>query len=140
MRSLRLYEEIGAPFNAILEKSNLAHLEREVGQYGRALEYYRETIVAFRDIGQMGAVAHQLECFGFIALAQEQDERALALFAAAERLREQSATPMTPDEQRYFDEQVGKLHQHVEPKRFAALWGEGRARTVEQAIGLALAA
>ncbi|HEY6073990.1 MAG TPA: tetratricopeptide repeat protein, partial [Anaerolineales bacterium] len=69
-QSLRLYDEIGATFNVTLEKSNLAHLERRLGQYSKALEYYRETIVEFRDIGQIGAVAHQLECFGFIALAQ----------------------------------------------------------------------
>ncbi len=48
-----------------------------------ALEYYRETIIAFRDMAQIGAVSHQLECFGFIALAKDQDERALQLFAAA---------------------------------------------------------
>ncbi len=138
--SLGIYEEIGAPFNAILEKSNLAHLERQLGQYVRALGYYRETIVAFRDMGQMGAVAHQLECFGFIALAQDEDERALRLFAAAGRLREESATPMTPDEQRYFDEQLGKLREHLDPLRFASVWAEGGAMTGEQAIQLAVAA
>ena len=138
-QSLGIYEEIGAPFNALLEKSNLAHLERQLGQYARALDYYRETIVAFRGIGQMGAVAHQLECFGFIALAQDQNERAVALFAAADHLREKSATPMTPDEQRYFDEQVEKLRQNLDAIRFSFLWSEGDAMTVEQAIQLALA-
>ncbi len=71
----RGFQEVGAPFNIILEKSNLAHLERQQGNYMRALEYYRETIVAFRDIAQTGAVAHQMECFGFIAIAQSQNER-----------------------------------------------------------------
>ncbi len=137
-RSMAIYEEIGAPFNATLEKSNLAHLERQLGEHARALEYYRETIVAFRDIGQMGAVAHQLECFGFIALAQGQHERALALFAAAGRIREKSATPMTPDEQRYFDEQLGKLRQALDAVRFGSIWSEGAALTTEQAIQLAL--
>jgi predicted ATPase/class 3 adenylate cyclase len=139
-QSLEIYEEIGAPFNAVLEKSNLAHLERQLGEYGRALEYYRETIVAFRDIGQMGAVAHQLECFGFIAMARHENERALALFAAAGGLREKSATPMTPDEQRYFDEQLRILRQHVSPARFGSIWSQAGAQTVEQAIQLALSA
>ncbi len=136
--SLAIYEEIGAPFNAILEKSNLAHLERRVGEYARALEYYRETIAAFRDIGQVGAVAHQLECFGFIALARQENERALTLFAAADRLREKSATPMTPDEQRYFDEQLAQLRQQLDPGRFGSVWAQGSALTMEQAIQLAL--
>jgi tetratricopeptide (TPR) repeat protein len=137
-QSLSIYEEIGAPFNAILEKSNLAHLERQLGQYARALDYYRETIAAFHGMGQMGAVAHQLECFGFIALAQDENERALALFAAADQLRGKSSTPMTPDEQRYFDEQLGKLRQNLDPFRFSSIWSEGGGMTVEQAIQSAL--
>jgi tetratricopeptide (TPR) repeat protein len=138
LQSLHLYEEIGAPFNALLEKSNLAHLERQLGNDARALEYYRETIVAFRDIGQVGAVAHQLECFGFIALAAGKQERALTLFAAADRLRAKSATPMTPDEQRYFSEHLGRVRQDIDPVRFSSLWSEGATMTVEQAIRLAL--
>ncbi len=137
-QSLNIYEEIGAPFNAILEKSNLAHLERQLGRYASALDYYRETIVAFRDIAQVGAVAHQLECFGFIALAQEADERALTLFAAADGLREKSSTPMTPDEQRYFDEQLGKVRQHIDPVRFGSIWSQGAAMSMDQAIQFAL--
>jgi predicted ATPase/class 3 adenylate cyclase len=136
--SMRLYEEIGSPFNVILEKSNLAHLERKLGNHTEALAYYRETIPAFRDIGQTGAVAHQLECFGFIALAQNQDEQALQLFAAANALRERSGTPMTPDEQVYFNEQLNTLHERMDSDRFNGIWTKGRALKMEQAIGLAL--
>ncbi len=136
--SLRAYEEIGATFNVTLEETNLAHLERQLGKYEAALDYYRETIVAFRDIGQRGAVAHQLECFGFIALAQNQVERALKLFAAANSLRETSGTPMTPDEQVYFDAQLARLHENLDSKKFASIWAQAGALTMEQAIDLAL--
>lgn len=136
--SARVYGEIGATFNVTLEKSNLAHLEREFGNYADALEYYRETIVAFRDIGQTGAVLHQLECFGFIALAQNQSERALQLFAVASALRGQSERPMTPDEQIYFDEQLTILRQKMDPMKFDPVWSQGFGMTLEQAIEFAL--
>lgn len=136
--SVRDYQEIGATFNVTLEKSNLAHLERRLGNYTDALGYYRETIVAFRDIGQDGAVAHQLECFGFIALARNQHERALQLFAAANALREKGGTPMTPDEQVYFDEQLKEIHEKIDSIKFDSLWSEGRMFTMEQAIAYAL--
>lgn len=136
--SARVYEEIGATFNVILEKSNLAHLERKLGNFADALEYYRETIVAFRDMGQTGAIAHQLECFGFIALAQHQDERALQLFAAAGTLRQKSGRPMTPDEQIYFDEQLRNVHAQMPAKQFDSAWSKGHAMTMEQAIQFAL--
>lgn len=136
--SVRIYQEIGATFNVILEKSNLAHLERRLGNHVDALNYYRETITAFRDIGQRGAVAHQLECLGFIALAQNESERALQLFAAANALRETGSTPMTPDEQTYFDEQLKSLREKMNAKQFDSVWSRGHAMSMEQAIEFAL--
>jgi predicted ATPase/class 3 adenylate cyclase len=136
--AVRVYEEIGARFNVILEKSNLAHLERKLGNYDTALEYYRETILAFRDIGQSGAVAHQLECFGFITLAQNDIMRAVQLFAAASALRERANTPMTPAEQSYFDEQIDVVHKHADVKEFDSAWSQGHDMSMEQAVAFAL--
>jgi len=138
--ALRIYDELGAMFNVILEKTNLAHLERQIARYDEALAYYRETIGAFRDIGQRGAVSHQLECFGFIAVAQSQDERALQLFSAASTQREKSATPMTPDEQVYFDSQLESIRRRLDSARFDSIRLRGAALTMEQAIALALEA
>jgi tetratricopeptide (TPR) repeat protein len=136
--SMRIYEEIGATFNVILETSNLAHLERRHGNFARSLEYYRETIIAFRDIGQIGAVSHQLECFGFIALEKNEDERALQLFAAANVLREKHSTPMTPDEQLYFEEQLTSLREKMDENQFDSAWSKGRVMTMEQSIEFAV--
>jgi tetratricopeptide (TPR) repeat protein len=136
--ALRGFQEVGATFNIVLEKSNLAHLERQQGNYTRALEYYCETIVAFRDIAQTGAVAHQLECIGFIAIAQNQYERALELFAAANALRESGGTPMLPDEQVYFDEQLKALHAKLNSTQFDSIWSRGRSMSMKQAIEFAL--
>jgi len=137
-KALKGFQDVGATFNIILEKTNLAHLEREQENYMLALEYYRETIIAFRDVGQIGAVAHQLECFGFIAIAQDQSKRALKLFAAAHSLREGGGTPMTPDEQVYFDEQVKGLREKLDTTQFDSIWSRGRALTMGQAIEFAL--
>lgn len=136
--SVKLYQEINARFNVIIEKSNLAHMERKLGNYENALDHYRETILAFRDIGQTGAVSHQLECFGFIALAQGQHEHALKLFAAAYALRQRDGTPMTPDEQTYFNEQLAKLRGSLPEKQFEATWSQGKVMKMEDAIELAL--
>jgi non-specific serine/threonine protein kinase len=136
--AVNAYQEIGARFNVILEKSNLAHLERRLGNYASALRYYRETIVAFRDIAQIGAVSHQLECIGFVALAQNQIERALQLFAAANALREKGGTPMMPDEQGYFDEQLKSLREKMDSMRFDSIWSQGHAMAMEPAIAFAL--
>jgi hypothetical protein len=83
-------------------------------------------------------VAHQLECFGFIALAQHEHQRAVQLFAAANTLREKSGTPMTPDEQVYFDEQLNSLRDKMDLKIFESAWSKGHAMRMEQAIELAV--
>jgi tetratricopeptide (TPR) repeat protein len=136
--SAEIYEKAGARFNVILEKSNLAHLERRRGNLAGALEYYRETIIAFRDIAQTGAVSHQLECFGFIALEENRYERALQLFAAANALREKRGTPMTPDEELYFEEQLTFLREEMNEIEFDQAWSTGHRMTMEEAIELAL--
>ncbi|HXQ37927.1 MAG TPA: hypothetical protein VN843_28225, partial [Anaerolineales bacterium] len=137
-KAFHAHQEIGARFNVILVKSSLAHMERELGNYVIALDIYRETIVAFRDVAQTGAVAHQLECFGFIALAQNHPERALQLFAAANALREKGGTPMNPDEQVYFDDQLKGLREKMDEIQFDSIWSRGLVLTMEQAIELAL--
>ena len=136
--SVRVYEEVGAAFNVILEKSNLAHLERRVGNHNSALDYYRETILAFRDMGQSGAVSHQLECFGFIAIEQGQLDRALQLFAAASALREKAGTTMRPEEKAYFDQQLMRLRDKMESPTFERIWSRGQVLSMDHAIALAL--
>jgi len=132
------YRVVGADFNVLLNKSNLAHLERQFGHHQQALERYRETIVGFHDFGQLGAVAHQLECFGFLAIEDDQNERALKLFAAADALREKVSSPMNSEEQTYFDEQIKVLHQKLDAHRFNQIWTNGRTLTMEQALAFAL--
>jgi hypothetical protein len=127
-----------APFNVTLVLSDLAHLERRQGNHARALELYRETIVAFQKAGQRGAVAHQLECFAFIAEAQEQLSRAARLLGAAEALRDNTHLPMTPHERPEYDQHLTSVREHLGEAAFAAAWAEGRTLTMEQAIEFAL--
>jgi len=137
-QAILVLQEIDAQFNTLLVKSDLAHLERQVGNLPQAVELYRETIQAFRDAGQAAAVAHQLECFGFIALAQNQEARAAQLFAAGQALRQHVATPMTPEEQPYFDEQLKDLQQRMNDAAFEVAWAKGSRLSMDDAISLAL--
>jgi predicted ATPase len=132
--AIAAFQESRAHFNTLLAKSDLAHLERNLGNHARALELYRETIIAFRDVSQRGAVAHQLECFAFIAIAQKQLDRAVRLFGAAEAWREQGGTSMTPLEQTEYQQQVQFVRAHLDPQSLNKTWAEGRALTLEQAI------
>jgi predicted ATPase/class 3 adenylate cyclase len=118
--------------------SELAHLERRQGHFAEAKALYRETIQEWQKIGHRAAIAHELECFAFIAKIQEEDKRAARLFGAAEILRENINIPMNPSERVEYDREVNDLRANMDEATFAKCWSEGRALTMEQAIEYAL--
>jgi len=135
---LDLHKEMGDQLSVTGHQSGMAHVARQLGNFDEALSLYRETLRDWQKIGHRGAVAHQLECFAFIAKAQEQGERAVKLMSAAEALREASSSPMTPQERVEYDNEVASLRTGMDEKSFVLLWEEGRAMTMEQAIEYAL--
>src|SRR5688572_11597691 len=135
---LDLHKEMGDQLSVTGHQSVMAHVSRQIGNYKEALALYRETLPDWQKIGHRGAVAHQLECFAFIAKAQEQGERAVKLMSAAEALREASNSPRTPQERVEYEEEVTSLRTGMDEKTFVSLWEEGREMTMEQAIEYAL--
>ena len=135
---LDLHREMGDQLSVTGHQSAMAHAARQMGRYKEALALYRETLPDWQKIGHRGAVAHQLECFAFIAKAQEQGERAVKLMSAAQALREASSSPRTPQEQIEYDGELAGLRAGMEEKTFDLLWAEGGFMNMEQAIELAL--
>ena len=66
-------------FQLIL-KSEIGHLERRTGRIEQARAVYQETLPGWQKIGNRSAIAHQLECYGFLALEEEEPRRAARLF------------------------------------------------------------
>ncbi len=119
-------------------KSELGHVERQSGNLTQAQLIYKETIKGWQDLGNRSAVAHELECFAFLAIHDEEPERAAKLFGAAEALREKIQSPMTDYERVEYDQSVARLRAILAEAEFNALWTEGRAMTMGQAIAYAL--
>jgi hypothetical protein len=119
-------------------RSEIGHVERNAGNLHQARLIYRETIRDWQELGNRGAIANQLECFAFLAIADEEPQRAVKLFSAAEVLRENAQSPMTDYEQLEYDQSIAQLHSMLAETEFNALWAEGRAVTMEQAIEFAL--
>jgi hypothetical protein len=83
--------------------SELAHTLRRQGRLDQAEAEYRTTIRGWQSGGNDGAVANQLECFAYIAVARGQGSRAARLLGAADALRESSRAPMTGFERGEYD-------------------------------------
>ena len=136
-RMLDLHRELGDKLGITGHQSGMAHAVRQIGNFEEALALYRETIREWQEIGHRGAVAHQLECFAFIAKALEQPERAAKLLGAAEALREVSSSPMTPQERAEFEREVADLRAGMDEASFTSNWAQGRSMTMEQAVEMA---
>jgi predicted ATPase/class 3 adenylate cyclase len=135
---LDLHKEMGDQLGITGHQSEMAHIWRQLGNYKEALALYRETLLEWQKIGHRGAVAHQLECFAFIAKAQEQGERAVKLMSAAESLRAASRSLRTPKESIEYDRELVGLRAGMDEKTFDLLWAEGQSLNMEQAIDFAI--
>lgn len=135
---LDLHREMGDHHSVTGHQSVMAHVARQAGNFKEALALYRETLPDWQKIGHRGAVAHQLECFAFIAIAREQGERAVKLLSAAEALRAASNSPRTPQERIEYEREFASLRAGMDEKTFDLLWAQGGAMSMEQAIDLAL--
>jgi DNA-binding CsgD family transcriptional regulator/tetratricopeptide (TPR) repeat protein len=138
--AVALFRQVGDRVRANAAYSDLAHIERRAGNLEEARHLYQQTIVVWQEFGQRGAIAHQLECFAFLARVQEQFARAARLLGAAEAQRAALDLPMTTTEQAEYDREVTVLRAQMEAEAMAAPWATGRAMTMDQAIAYALAA
>lgn len=138
-KALPQFERLGDLHRVNMIRSWLAHMQRYEGHYREAAAAYCETILLWQKLGQRGAIAHQLESFGFVSEALEQPERAARLFGAAEALREKIEMPMGPEERVEYDNEVAALRDRMDEKALTSAWAEGRKMTMEQAIAYAIA-
>jgi hypothetical protein len=132
-----LYKQLGSPNYANAMRSETGHAERLAGNLPAARSIYRETIKRWQELGNRSAVAHELECFGSLAISDKQSRRAASLFGAAEALREVCQSPMTDEERVEYNGWVAQVRAALEGAEFEAAWAEGRGMAMEQAVQLA---
>lgn len=143
--ALTLFEEAKGVFEQMRDRhfcnvclSEIGHLHRHQGQLITAAAVYQKTLRAWHDSGYRAAMAHQLECFAFIAVTQRQAERAATLLGAAEALRAAIGSEMTVFERREYEPAVAQLRTHLDEADFVRAWAAGRALSLEDAVAYAL--
>jgi non-specific serine/threonine protein kinase len=116
------------------------HLERDEGNYARAGALYRESLLRRRELGDLFALAQALEDLAGLANRQQQPERAIRLLGAQEAfcdtLGARPPVAMLDEYERAIAEGRAALGEAA----FAAVWAEGRAMSLAQAVEYALSA
>jgi predicted ATPase len=119
-------------------RSELAHILRRHGEMDEALEIYQEVLPKWKELGHRAAVAHELECIGFILMQKNQHERAVTLLGAAEALRALIDSRMTAPEHAEYAQALSTLRATLEREKFDKAWGVGQSMSMDQAILYAL--
>jgi non-specific serine/threonine protein kinase len=118
--------------------SELAHLLRASGEYDEPLKTYRDLLPKWKNLGHRAAVAHELECIGYILSRKEEPERAVNLLGAASALRKLIDTHMTKQEATEYEREIAMLREMLGEDEFQKCWSAGETLTMDEAIQLAL--
>lgn len=118
-------------------RSEVAHLLRRSGEREKALMQYKKTIAGWYDQGHRPAVAHQLECFAYLAMEEMEWSRAARLLGAAEALRQAAISKRMELEQEEYDRAVVQLREQLGEQAWMDEIAMGRLMTVERAVHFA---
>ncbi|MEZ4771039.1 MAG: hypothetical protein R2844_21795 [Caldilineales bacterium] len=113
-------------------------MKRRIGDWAGAEQIYQRTIQAYQEQWHIPAVAHQLECMGFIAVHQGLYSRAARLLGAAQAIRASIHVNRLPPEQIEFDEALAYLESGMGQSDRDRRMSEGAQMSLDEAVALAL--
>jgi predicted ATPase/class 3 adenylate cyclase len=119
-------------------RSELAHALRENGSLDEAYEIYKEVLPGWKDLGHRAAVAHELECIGYILTRKEEPERAVRLISAAQAIRKLIDMPRTSFEEIEYEKELSTLKGILGEAAFQEQWLTGERLSMEAAIEIAM--
>ena len=119
------FDEIGDSRFGLVGLSDLGHAVRRGGELDEALSILRRTLPRWEHSGNRGAIANQLEAFGFIAVERGETDRAARLLGAAETLRELAGAAMLSYERAEYDAVVARLRASMDGDAFDLGLGGG---------------
>jgi predicted ATPase len=137
--TLALFEKLGDRQNTALALMALGNIAFERGDYGRTVVLGRRGLRLCRELGMQAGIAAGLEGLAAVAGAQRQPERAARLFGAATALRAAIGAPVSPGERPAYERNLARARTLMDDATWAAVYAEGQAMMIEQAIADALA-
>jgi ATP/maltotriose-dependent transcriptional regulator MalT len=131
-------EKLGNHRLAASARSDLGHLYRQEGRHEEALAMYRQTILSWQEQGHQAAVAHQLECFAYLAIARGSYTYAAQLLGAAHQAREQNHSPSTePVEIREKEQALDALAAGMGREERDRFLEKGKWMSLDEAVAMA---
>jgi DNA-binding SARP family transcriptional activator/predicted ATPase/predicted negative regulator of RcsB-dependent stress response len=132
--SLVIQRELGNKGDVAVALCALGRVARAQGDYAAARARYAESLALRQEMGSTIDLASILEVIADLACAQGQSKQAVWLLGAAQAVRAAIGAPLPPAEQANHDRVVATMRASLGGSQFTALWAEGQALTLEQAV------
>lgn len=138
-KALQSFREIGDRWGVARSLADLASIDCESGNHQDAHSEYRESLAIFTGLEHRRGVARVLEGLACLALKKGDAPRAILIAGAATHLRHRISAPLTPMEQRKFDQKLSRAWEMAGERAGRKAWTEGTEMPLEDAIQRALA-
>jgi non-specific serine/threonine protein kinase len=138
-QAIQAYERMGDARFVLATRSDLGHALRRGGALDEAETLYRTTIREWQHQGNLGAIANQLEGFGYIAIARGDAIRAAQLLGAADAMRAVAEAPRPPNEHVEYEAAIESLRSLANRPALDDALAMGRRLARDEAVSLALA-
>jgi len=137
--SLALFTELGDKKGAALVLTDMGLVAHAQGDFEQAVQLHRQSLKLCIETGEKRRAAFCLEGLAMAACSQSDDARAIRLFAAASSVRQAVRAPLPEAERAVYEPFLATLHAHMPLADFQALWAEGQAMSLDEAITIATA-
>jgi non-specific serine/threonine protein kinase len=136
--SLELRRQLGNQWGVGVSLGILGWVAMREEHWDRAFARLAESLEIRREIGDQSGIAWCLERLAAVAMAAGKSEKAARLFGAGAALRASIRSAIDPADQPAYDSKIASLRKELGKERFSAIWDEGRALVLEQAVADAL--
>jgi predicted ATPase/class 3 adenylate cyclase len=144
-RAAALYHEseqltgaASVPFHRPPLLHNLAYISHHRGDDALASRQFTEALGLYREMGDVRGVAECVAGLGVLS-AEPDPARAARLLAAAMAAAEALGSQLSWSNKGEYDAALAVIHVRLDTATFEAAWQEGRAMSLEDAVGCALA-
>jgi predicted ATPase/DNA-binding SARP family transcriptional activator len=137
--SLALKRELGDKWGIAAILRSLGEVVLRQGDLVAARKHLEESLAIRRELGDRWSIADSLESFAALAFAEEEPERTVLLWGAAEALRESIGTSQPAGERARHDRDLATVRAQLGETAVAALWSRGRMLSDEEAVACTVA-